>query len=52
VGAKVEVVTFSWPAHLRYQTEKQRLIWGFKILVHGTRDPAAKPCPFPKRRAL
>jgi UDP-glucose:glycoprotein glucosyltransferase len=32
VGAKVHVVTYSWPSHLRYQSEKQRLIWGYKIL--------------------
>jgi len=32
VGAQVEVVTYSWPAHLRFQTEKQRLIWGYKVL--------------------
>ena len=28
VGAKVSIVTYSWPKHLRYQSEKQRLIWG------------------------
>ena len=32
VGARVEIVSFSWPKHLRLQTEKQRLIWGYKIL--------------------
>ena len=28
----MEVVEYSWPSHLRYQHEKQRLIWGYKIL--------------------
>jgi len=32
VGAKVAIVHYAWPEHLRYQTEKQRLIWGYKIL--------------------
>ena len=32
IGAEVATVQYSWPAHLRYQTEKQRLIWGYKIL--------------------
>jgi UDP-glucose:glycoprotein glucosyltransferase len=32
VGAKVAMVTYSWPFHLRHQREKQRLIWGYKIL--------------------
>ena len=32
VGAQVAIVTYSWPAHLRFQSEKQRLIWGYKIL--------------------
>ena len=31
-GARVAVVQYAWPAHLRMQTEKQRLIWGYKIL--------------------
>ena len=26
------IVQYVWPEHLRYQTEKQRLIWGYKIL--------------------
>jgi UDP-glucose:glycoprotein glucosyltransferase len=26
------MVTYKWPAWLRAQTEKQRTIWGYKIL--------------------
>ncbi|KOO53434.1 udp-glucose glycoprotein:glucosyltransferase [Chrysochromulina tobinii] len=32
VGAQVAIVQYDWPSHLREQTEKQRLIWGYKIL--------------------
>ena len=32
VGAEVEMVTYAWPRWLREQSEKQRLIWGYKIL--------------------
>jgi UDP-glucose:glycoprotein glucosyltransferase len=31
-GADVAFVTYKWPNWLRAQTEKQRLIWGYKIL--------------------
>ena len=31
-GAEVEFVTYKWPNWLRAQTEKQRIIWGYKIL--------------------
>ena len=31
-GVEVELVQYSWPSWLRSQTEKQRLIWGYKIL--------------------
>ena len=31
-GFEVELVTFKWPRWLRRQTEKQRIIWGYKIL--------------------
>lgn len=31
-GFKYELVTFKWPHWLRAQTEKQREIWGYKIL--------------------
>ncbi|KAJ3044624.1 hypothetical protein HDV00_001550 [Rhizophlyctis rosea] len=31
-GFKYEFVTYKWPHWLRAQTEKQRIIWGYKIL--------------------
>ena len=31
-GFQVELVTYKWPNWLRQQTEKQRIIWGYKIL--------------------
>jgi UDP-glucose:glycoprotein glucosyltransferase len=31
-GFEVELVTYKWPDWLRQQTEKQRIIWGYKIL--------------------
>ncbi|KAH8925341.1 glycosyltransferase family 24 protein [Atractiella rhizophila] len=31
-GFEYELVTFKWPHWLRAQTEKQRTIWGYKIL--------------------
>eukprot|EP01097_Dermamoeba_algensis_P005503 TRINITY_DN3503_c0_g1_i2.p1 TRINITY_DN3503_c0_g1~~TRINITY_DN3503_c0_g1_i2.p1 ORF type:complete len:467 (+),score=152.66 TRINITY_DN3503_c0_g1_i2:79-1479(+) len=31
-GFEVELVTYKWPAWLHRQTEKQRIIWGMKIL--------------------
>lgn len=31
-GFEVEFVTYKWPDWLRQQTEKQRIIWGYKIL--------------------
>ncbi|KAF4337622.1 KRE5-killer toxin-resistance [Fusarium beomiforme] len=31
-GFKYEMVTYKWPHWLRQQTEKQREIWGYKIL--------------------
>merc|ERR1719424_30842 len=32
VGFAVSRVTYKWPAWLRQQTEKQRVIWAYKIL--------------------
>jgi UDP-glucose:glycoprotein glucosyltransferase len=29
---KYELVTYKWPSWLRAQTEKQRIIWAYKIL--------------------
>lgn len=31
-GFEYEMVTYKWPAWLRGQQEKQRTIWGYKIL--------------------
>lgn len=31
-GFQVEFVQYKWPSWLRHQTEKQRIIWGYKIL--------------------
>ena len=31
-GFEVEFITYKWPDWLRQQTEKQRIIWGYKIL--------------------
>jgi UDP-glucose:glycoprotein glucosyltransferase len=32
IGCSVEFVTYKWPEWLRGQREKQRIIWGYKIL--------------------
>lgn len=32
IGCEVEFVTYKWPQWLRSQSEKQRIIWGYKIL--------------------
>ena len=32
LGFEYEMITFTWPHWLRQQTEKQRIIWGYKIL--------------------
>ena len=32
IGCEVEFVTYKWPEWLRTQSEKQRIIWGYKIL--------------------
>ncbi len=32
-GFKYEMVTYKWPHWLRGQKEKQREIWGYKILI-------------------
>ena len=31
-GYNYELVTYKWPYWLRNQSEKQRIIWGYKIL--------------------
>jgi len=32
IGCELEFVTYKWPQWLREQREKQRIIWGYKIL--------------------
>ncbi len=32
IGCEVEFITYKWPEWLRGQNEKQRIIWGYKIL--------------------
>jgi len=32
IGCEIEFVTYKWPQWLRNQSEKQRIIWGYKIL--------------------
>jgi len=32
LGCEVEAVEYVWPSWLRAQTEKQRIIWGYKVL--------------------
>jgi UDP-glucose:glycoprotein glucosyltransferase len=32
LGCEIEFVTYKWPEWLRGQSEKQRIIWGYKIL--------------------
>jgi len=32
IGCSIEFVTYKWPEWLRNQSEKQRIIWGYKIL--------------------
>lgn len=32
IGCEVEFVTYKWPEWLRAQKDKQRIIWGYKIL--------------------
>jgi hypothetical protein len=32
IGCEIEFVTYKWPEWLRGQSEKQRIIWGYKIL--------------------
>ena len=32
IGCEIKYVTYKWPEWLRGQQEKQRIIWGYKIL--------------------
>jgi UDP-glucose:glycoprotein glucosyltransferase len=40
-GCEVEFVTYKWPEWLHRQTEKQRIIWGYKILFLDVLFPLA-----------
>jgi len=42
-GFKVSLVTYKWPHWLRRQTEKQRIIWGYKILFLDVLFPLDVP---------
>ena len=43
LGCEVGLVTYKWPAWLRRQTEKQRIIWGYKILFLDVLFPLSVP---------
>ena len=32
MGFEVEFITFNWPGWLHHETEKQRVMWAYKIL--------------------
>ena len=32
IGCEIQFITYKWPEWLRSQSEKQRIIWGYKIL--------------------
>lgn len=40
-GFQYELVQYRWPHWLREQTEKQRIIWGYKILFLDVLFPLA-----------
>jgi UDP-glucose:glycoprotein glucosyltransferase len=40
---QVEFVTYKWPSWLRRQKEKQRVIWGYKILFLDVLFPLRVP---------
>lgn len=42
-GFEVALVTYKWPQWLRRQTEKQRIIWGYKILFLDVLFPLDVP---------
>ena len=42
-GFEVALVTYKWPSWLRRQTEKQRIIWGYKILFLDVLFPLHVP---------
>ena len=43
LGFEAEFVTYKWPVWLRRQEEKQRIIWGYKILFLDVLFPLAVP---------
>jgi len=43
VGFDYELVTYKWPSWLHQQTEKQRIIWGYKILMLDVLFPLSVP---------
>ncbi len=43
MGFDVGLVTYKWPSWLRRQTEKQRIIWGYKILFLDVLFPLNVP---------
>lgn len=40
-GFQYELVQYRWPRWLRQQTERQRIIWGYKILFLDVLFPLA-----------
>jgi len=42
-GFEYQLVTYKWPAWLHRQTEKQRIIWGYKILMLDVLFPLSVP---------
>jgi len=42
-GFDYELVTYKWPSWLHEQTEKQRIIWGYKILMLDVLFPLSVP---------
>ena len=42
-GFEAELVTYKWPSFLHKQTEKQRLIWAYKILFLDVLFPLSVP---------
>lgn len=48
-GFEYELVQYKWPRWLHQQTEKQRIIWGYKILFLDVLFPlSVKRCNFLK----
>ena len=43
-GFYFEFVTYNWPHWLRRQTQKQRVMWGYKILFLDVLFPCVKGC--------